>query len=148
VPESDSQLVVRERQTAVLYDYARAIDTKDWALFRSVFTDDCEMTAPAGTTVGADTLTDHMRELHEELDGSLHRISNVQIISANGQTTARSYLDALLVRSGVANGETFRVTGTYADEFREVDSNWRIHRRTFTPLWREGNPAVLRRPIG
>ena len=29
--------------TALLYRYARAVDTKDWELYRSVFTDDAHI---------------------------------------------------------------------------------------------------------
>lgn len=134
--------------TTVLFNYARAIDTKDWALFRTLFTDDCEMTAPAGTTYGADALTEHMRILHEKLDGSLHRLSNVQLDASDNRATARSYLDALLVRTGAADGDTLRVTGTYIDQMTRVRSIWRIHRRTFIPLWRTGNTGLLGRSIG
>ena len=39
--------------TALLYRYARAVDTKDWELYRSVFTDDANIDySSAGATVG------------------------------------------------------------------------------------------------
>ena len=43
----------RTRHRPLLYRYARAVDTKDWDLYRSVFTDDAHIDySSAGAVVG------------------------------------------------------------------------------------------------
>lgn len=129
-----------------LIAYATAIDTKDWELFGSLFSPDCTMTSPASTIDGVTTLTEHMRDLHAPLDASAHRITNATIAVDGGRATAHSYLDALLVRAGHPEGSTFRVAGYYDDQLRRHQDRWVIQHRTFTALWREGNPQVLGAP--
>jgi uncharacterized protein (TIGR02246 family) len=129
---------------AVLVTYARALDTKDWTLFRSLFTDDAVFDV-AGTLIeGADLLTRHMAELHDPLDGSRHHVGNA-VVDVDGATAlASSYVDALLVRRRHSDGPTVRVTGSYHDELVLHDGRWLIHRRRFELLWSEGNTALLR----
>lgn len=127
----------------VLTDYATGIDTQDWALFRSCFVEDCEMVTAAGAIAGADALTEHMRLLHAGLDGSAHRLSNLSVRREGDAASATSYLDALLVDADHVGGPTFHVIGTYTDDLVQDATGWLIARRTFTALWREGNPAVL-----
>ncbi|MFC5752411.1 nuclear transport factor 2 family protein [Actinomadura rugatobispora] len=132
----------------VLLDYATAIDTKDWELFGALFDPDCTMTTAAGTISGAPALTRHMRDLHAPLDASAHRVTNVDIAETADGATARSYLDALLVRAGHPEGPTFRVVGFYDDELRRSAGGWVILHRAFRAIWREGNAAVLGVPGG
>ena len=127
----------------LLYDYSRAIDTKDWPLFMKIFTVDCTMVEPAWIVSGSQALADHMQVVHSPLDGSIHSITNIQVEVAGERAVARSYLDALLVRAGSDDGETLRVAGTYTDELIHDEFAWRIHHRSFVPLRREGNPGIL-----
>lgn len=130
----------------VLIDYATGIDTKNWQLFRGCFTDSCVMTTAAGSIQGAAALTAHMERLHDPLDSSAHRLSNVAVSVKGDEATARSYLDALLVQQGHPNGPVFRVYGTYDDVLVRADRGWLIQERTFAAIWREGNAAVLATP--
>ena len=49
----------------VLLRYATGIDRRDWPLFRTVFTDDCELDyGEIGTWHGVDAVTDFMETSH------------------------------------------------------------------------------------
>jgi hypothetical protein len=60
--------------------------------------------------------------------------------------TAHSYLDALLIRADHPKGPTLRVIGFYDDELLRSPGGWVILHRSFRPIWREGNTALLRVP--
>ena len=73
---------------ATLVAYATAIDTKDWELFRSLFTADCLFDGGGRRIHGVDPLTEHMRALHEPLDGSRHHLGNF-VIETDGDSAER-----------------------------------------------------------
>jgi 3-phenylpropionate/cinnamic acid dioxygenase small subunit len=116
----------------VLVRYASAIDRRDWELFRSCFADGCEADyGDVGAWNGAEELTTFMRDMHQPLGPTLHRITNQTVdLRGDEEATARSYVDALVM--GPDNGSANCVAGYYDDELvRDVDG-WKITRRRFT----------------
>jgi 3-phenylpropionate/cinnamic acid dioxygenase small subunit len=115
----------------VLVRYATGIDRRDWALFRSCFTDDCEADyGPIGVWHGADEITSWMREAHEPAGSTMHRITN-QVVNPSPQgVTARSYVDALVMFADNTSGT--RAVGYYDDECVRTDDGWKIAKRCFT----------------
>lgn len=117
--------------TAVLVRYATGIDTRDWTLFRTCFSEDFEGDyGTFGRWRGPREITDFMRSAHMELGPTLHRISNVSIHRERGEVFARSYVDALL--SPAKGGDALhRGIGAYDDRFVHTGRGWQIARRTF-----------------
>jgi hypothetical protein len=118
----------REDITDVLVRYATGIDSRDWALFRTCFTDDARFDyGGIGTWDDPDAITDYMRRSHS--GPSLHRLTNFVIDVDGDQATSRTYVDAVVMGPkgfGVVN--TF---GWYDDELRRTADGWRIaFRRT------------------
>ena len=117
----------------VLTRYATGIDRRDWPLFRTVFTDDCELDyGEIGVWKGVDAVTDFMDKTHALAGHTLHRLTN-QVITVDGDAAeARTYVDALIMmadnKSGV-NG-----IGYYDDELIRSHTGWRIVRRRFTAV--------------
>ena len=117
----------------LLIRYATGIDTRDWPLFRTVFTDDCELDyGEIGAWHGVDAVVEFMTVAHEMAGHTMHRITN-QVVSVDGDSaTARAYVDALIMsqdnRSGV------NATGFYDDEFVRTTDGWRLRRRRFTTV--------------
>jgi hypothetical protein len=132
--------------TRLLIRYAWSIDTKDWELFRSVFTDEVSLTYGeewGPPLEGLDRLTSFVIHIHSPLDGSVHSTTNMLVVRAEGdRLTVRSAVDALLVRRGAPGGDMLRVVGTYVDELVHTDAGLLIDRRSFATLWSEGNPLV------
>lgn len=115
----------------LLVRYATGIDTRDWPLFRTVFTDDCELDyGEIGRWHGVDAVTEFMVSAHEMAGHTLHRITNPVVVVDGDSATGRAYVDALILsqdnRSGV------NAAGFYDDEFVRTDAGWRIARRQFT----------------
>jgi 3-phenylpropionate/cinnamic acid dioxygenase small subunit len=123
----------RQDISDLLVRYATGIDRRDWVLFRTVFTDDCELDyGEIGVWKGVDAVTDFMEQVHAMAGHTMHRMSN-QVITVDGDTAeARTYVDALIMagdnKSGV-NG-----IGFYDDEIVRTADGWRIARRRFTAV--------------
>jgi 3-phenylpropionate/cinnamic acid dioxygenase small subunit len=129
---AEAERQARQDITDVLVRYASGIDRRDWQLFRSCFADDCEADyGDIGLWRSGDEITDFMREMHEPLGPTMHRITN-QVIELRGddEATARSYVDALVM--GPGDGSANRVDGYYDDELVRGRDGWRIARRRFT----------------
>jgi 3-phenylpropionate/cinnamic acid dioxygenase small subunit len=123
----------RQAIADVLARYATGIDRRDWSLFRTVFTDDCQLDyGEIGAWNGVDAVTDFMEQTHAMAGHTLHRLTN-QVITVDGDSAqARTYVDALIMmadnKSGV-NG-----IGYYDDELVRTHTGWRIARRRFTAV--------------
>jgi 3-phenylpropionate/cinnamic acid dioxygenase small subunit len=135
--ESGARARMRSEITDVLIRYATGIDRRNWELFRSCFTADCECDYGAiGTWRDVEGITEYMTTVHEDCRHTLHRITNVSVDLASELTaSARSYVDAIILgpegRGGV------RATGFYDDELVRADDGWRIARRQFTMVHAE-----------
>jgi 3-phenylpropionate/cinnamic acid dioxygenase small subunit len=121
----------RQDVSDLLVRYATAIDRRDWALFRTVFTDDCQLDyGEIGAWQGVDAVTDFMERVHEMAGHTLHRLSNQVITVDRDRTTARTYVDALIMAADNASG--VNGIGFYDDELVRTEAGWRIARRRFT----------------
>jgi hypothetical protein len=118
--------------TAVLIRYATGIDTRDWPLFRSCFTDAfIGDYGDFGRWQGGDAITASMDEMHRTLGPTLHRMTNFVITGDSNSATARSYVDALLMPAE-PGGDMHKGVGFYVDELVKQRGEWRIAKRRFT----------------
>ena len=124
---------VRQDVADVLVRYASGIDGRDWELFRTCFTDDCEADYDAiGAWRGADESTEWLRRVHDPCCHTLHRITNQAVTIRGDGVSARSYVDALIMFADNQSGT--RAAGFYDDELVAADGGWKIARRRFTSV--------------
>ena len=117
----------------VLLRYATGIDQSDWPLFRTVFTDDCEVDyGEIGTWTGADAVTQFMEQAHAVAGRTMHRMSNQVITIAGDKAAARTYVDAVILVADNTSG--VNAIGFYDDEVVRTKDGWRVARRRFTPV--------------
>lgn len=123
----------RQDISDLLVRYATGIDRRDWPLFRTVFTDDCELDyGEIGRWSGVDEVTDFMDKTHARAGHTLHRLSN-QVIAVEGDNaTARTYVDAVIMFGDKQAG--VNAWGFYDDEIVRTGEGWRIARRRFTQV--------------
>ncbi|PRC44698.1 nuclear transport factor 2 family protein [Mycobacterium sp. ITM-2017-0098] len=123
----------RQDISDVLIRYGTGIDSRDWPLFRTVFTDDCELDyGEIGTWSGVEAVVEFMVSAHDMAGHTLHRITN-QTATVNGDAaTARAYVDALIMSQDNTSG--VNAAGFYDDELVRTGSGWRIARRRFTTV--------------
>jgi 3-phenylpropionate/cinnamic acid dioxygenase small subunit len=115
----------------LLVRYATAIDLRDWELFRTCFTDDCEATyAGIGSWVGVDAITQWMVDTHSKMGATLHRITNQAVTSGPEGVKSRSYVDVIALNP---DGQfRVRAVGYYDDDLVQTDEEWKIARRHYT----------------
>jgi 3-phenylpropionate/cinnamic acid dioxygenase small subunit len=115
----------------VLVRYATGIDRRDWALFRSCFTEDCDVDyGDIGAWHGTDAITEWMERSHAACGHTLHRITNQAVAISPGGVAARSYVDAIVMAADNRSGA--HAVGYYDDELVRTREGWKIARRRFT----------------
>jgi 3-phenylpropionate/cinnamic acid dioxygenase small subunit len=120
----------KEKIAEVLIRYATGIDSKDWPLFRSCWTDEIDVDyQQLGRFTSADALTDVMRQLHENMGPTYHRMSNFVIAVDGDRATVRSYVQAVLMLQPDDSTNWVDALGHYDDVFVRTADGWRISER-------------------
>jgi uncharacterized protein (TIGR02246 family) len=114
--------------------YFRTMDTKDWAAFRHVFTDDVVMdtTASGGSVIiGADAFLTFLRET---LDGviTVHHGHTPEIELTSASTAAGIWALEDMLRW--PNGSELHGYGHYHETYEKVNETWYIKTSTLTRL--------------
>jgi 3-phenylpropionate/cinnamic acid dioxygenase small subunit len=114
----------------VLLRYATGIDRRDWPLFRTVFTDDCELDyGEIGSFTGVDAIAEFMQQAHAMASHTMHRLTN-QVITVDGdKAESRTYVDALIMLGD--NNSGVNAVGFYDDDLVRGDAGWQVARRRF-----------------
>jgi hypothetical protein len=141
------RLIDRQEIADLCTRYTYGLDTRDWALVRSCFTDAPVFVHPGGRIEGAEGIIDRARGALEPLDASQHLLGNVLVDVAHDNRTARctSYFQAQHVRAGTPGGDTYIIAGSYTDTLTRTTDGWKIAERVQVYLWRDGNRAVVAR---
>ena len=88
----------RQDIAEVLVRYATGIDRRDWPLFRTAFTEDCQLDyGEIGTWNGVDAVTEFMEVSHSMAGHTMHRLTNQVITVSGDRAAARTYVDALIL---------------------------------------------------
>lgn len=117
----------------LLVRYATGIDRRDWPLFRTVFTDDCELDyGEIGNWKGVDAVADFMEKVHALAGHTLHRLTNQAIAIDADSATACTYVDGLIMAGD--NNSGVNAIGFYDDEVVRTVAGWRIARRRYTQV--------------
>jgi uncharacterized protein (TIGR02246 family) len=123
----------RQDISELLVRYATGIDRRNWPLFRTVFTDDCELDyGEIGAWKGVDAVTDFMEQVHALAGHTMHRLSNQAIVVDGDKAAARTYIDGLIMTGDNTSG--VNAIGFYDDEIVRTDDGWRIARRRYTQV--------------
>jgi 3-phenylpropionate/cinnamic acid dioxygenase small subunit len=123
--------------------YCWALDTKDWAVLDTVFTEDANGDL-LEDVVGRVAIKKRVETALSRMDETQHLISNHQIVVRGDTATCRCYLQAQHVRKAAHGGPNFIIAGRYEDELKRTPEGWRISFRRLVVMWTDGNPAVSR----
>jgi 3-phenylpropionate/cinnamic acid dioxygenase small subunit len=118
--------------TDVLVRYATGIDTKDWKLFRTCFTDDvhADYGEGVGSWTDADGITEYMTVMHADMVDTKHQLTNFVIEIDGDSATASTYVHAVLV---VTHDPLtwYEPVGRYEDRLVRTPEGWRISHRAY-----------------
>jgi hypothetical protein len=139
-----NELYDRTQITEVLYRYATGVDSKDWELFRTCFTDpvNADFTStgvPAPRTFPLDTWVRVVQKTLAPFRVTEHYNSNVTIKVNGDEATAVVYLKARHLPADDPEGRKFwDVGGYYTDRLVRTPDGWKIATVKFTQTWTEG----------
>lgn len=128
--------------------YATAIDTRDWALLRSCFTEDLEADFTSfgvrEVAHGADGWVEAVRATIDGLDASQHVITN-HVVDVDGDTaTCVAYIQAEHFLANDRGDNFYTIGGYYTEDLVRTGDGWKIRKYAITVTWHRGNRDVLR----
>ena len=130
----------RQEIVELLYRYARGVDTRDWALWRTVFTEDAELdySTTGGPVGGRDEVTSWLESSIGLLPMIHHVVSNFQIDLDGDRAKVRALFHCTAQLPGL---DDLLVTGGYYDEeLVRTPAGWKIHRLFEDNRWMQNPP--------
>ena len=126
---------------ALLYRYARAVDTKDWELYRSVFTDDAHIDySSAGAAAGPrDEVIDWLAAGFGAIPWTMHYITNIEADITGDTATVRAMFYNPMHLPGMA--EPSACGGYYHHQLVRTADGWRSRSLREDNLWFTNPPA-------
>ncbi|QRY49255.1 nuclear transport factor 2 family protein [Mycolicibacterium septicum] len=128
--------------SALLYRYARAVDSKDWELYRSVFTEEAHIDySSAGAVVGTrDEVVDWFAANFGVMPWTMHYITNIEILETDGDTASvRAMFYNPMQLPGMA--EISACGGYYHHELVRTPDGWRSRSLREENLWFTNPPG-------
>ena len=121
--------------TRLLYRYARAVDTKDWELYRSVFTDDAHIDySSAGIPAGSrDEVADMLSKGFTAIPWSMHYITNIEADVDDDTATVRAMFYNPMQLPGMT--EMSSCGGYYHHQLVRTPDGWRSRHLREDNVW-------------
>ena len=134
-----------------VYRFAHGVDTRDWNLYRSIFTDEVavDYSSYAGfspATVSRDEWIEGVRPTFNGLDATQHSMSNAVVQLEDDVAHCRMYLWAHHVFDAQDPLSWFTLGGYYDDRLvRSPDgpAGWLIDSVKLTVTWRTGDQKIM-----
>jgi 3-phenylpropionate/cinnamic acid dioxygenase small subunit len=132
--------------------YGWSIDTKDWALLDTCFTEDAEVdysSNPGGKKGPYKQIRSWLEKMISAFPITQHLMSNIDVQLAGDTATCRTMVtnpQGAATREGPLH--FFYVGARYDDQLVRTPDGWRIKLRVETTLWFEGSlPSELLRTV-
>ena len=125
----------------LLDDYAYGVDTKDWALVASVFSDDAALdySAFGGPNGSAADVVAWIRDSVSSFPLTQHHVTNRRIRLDGDTASCTAELFAPMV---MANMKMLFTGGRYVDTFTRTPDGWKISTRRCENAWMGQGPEV------
>jgi ketosteroid isomerase-like protein len=128
--------------------YATGVDTRDWPLYRSCFTDDIDIdfSSAAGLPpqrMKADDWVEFARRTINGMKATQHMITNHVITLAGDEATCVAYVQARHHLPNDTGGSDQVMYGYYTNRFVRTPDGWKIRACKLTVTWNEGNMHIL-----
>ncbi len=141
-------LLDRAEISDVQLRYATGLDSRDWLLFRSCFTNEIEtdFTSVFGgepRKVSADRWTEAARRSIIGLAATQHMITNHPITVAGENATCVAYVQARHYLPNDSGDSTQTMFGYYTNRFIRTSAGWKIRACKLTLTWQTGNPQIF-----
>ena len=132
-----------------LYRYAAGVDTRDWAMYRSVFADEVEFDfsgyepGRVPVTMAADDWVAGVRPLFGGLAATQHMMSNPLAELDGDSAQIMMYVRAHHVLDPGDPEAYYTVGGYYQNGLVRAGGLWKLVRVKLTVTWSLGHPAIM-----
>ena len=128
--------------------FAAGIDTRDWVLYRSVFTEHIEVDYRSWRVesygpMSADAWVARGTRLFPGLDASQHTLSNLRFEIDDDVATCHAYVRADHYLVNDFGDSMFTIGGIYSDQLVRSDGGWLISGKKLQVLWSQGNRHIM-----
>jgi SnoaL-like domain len=134
-----------------LYRYAAAVDRRDWALYRSLFTDSVTIDFSSfdpdlrPRVLRADDWVAGLVPLFTGLAATQHTMTNPLAAVDGDAATITMSMQAHHVHDPDDPASWYTVGGYYDDTLARDGSRWLLTGVCLTVTWRAGDPAIMER---
>lgn len=129
----------------VLNRYARGCDTRDWALFDEVFTEDVSVNYGGEFELeGRAGVVEMIRSMLGGCGPTQHLLGNFDIAVHGEQACSACYVRAAHAGLGSESEVYYEVWAEYRDALRLTERGWRIFERHMVVHKEVGSRAILR----
>ncbi len=141
------ELLDRDAIQATMFRFGRALDTRDWPLYRACLTDPVridfsDLTGAPARTVAADDWTRFAAACLDPIRAH-HQTTNMQVDIEGDHATGVFYMAARHHRPGSRGDSGYLQLGWYDADLIRDDAAWRVRKLRQRIQWCEGNPALI-----
>jgi len=141
-------LLDRAEISDVALRYATAVDTRDWALYRSVFTDPLTVdfsswSGEPEATMPVNQWVEKVRNTLAGFDATQHLSSNHVITISGDSATCVSYMIARHYLLEEGEGHMHSIGGHYTNRFLRTEDGWKITRCALQVTWEMGDRGLF-----
>lgn len=131
------QLSDRLEINDLLTRYAQALETKEWALLATCFTEDAavDYSASGGVKGTLQEATDFLSQTIPLFSSTFFKITNAQVTIDGDDATGRTHFQTTMVLGERGAASYLVAAGYYLDRFRRTDAGWRITQRVEEPVF-------------
>lgn len=134
--------------TERVYQYAYGIDTRDWTLYRCIFSDEIrtDFSSYSGEPASEQTADDWVRgvqPLFIGLDATQHSMSNPLVEVDGSRARCRMYMQAEHFLFTEHGDNSYVLGGYYDDALVRTDTGWLIEAVTLNVMWQRGNRHIM-----
>jgi SnoaL-like domain len=128
----------------LIHRYPVSIDSRDWKLFRSIFTDEIQVYLGPPTeqrglrNVRADKFTEQVTGVISRFAVTQHFLTDYHIEVHGNDAVCISYMQARHFNQGQP---TWDMYGYYTYNLVRTDDGWKIPKYTLTVTWEDNRPA-------
>lgn len=128
--------------------FAAGIDTRDWHMYRSVFTEHIDVDyrswrADSYGPMTADAWVARATRLFPGLDASQHTLSNLRFDIDGDTATCHAYVRADHCLVNAFGDSIFTIGGIYSDRLIRAEAGWLINAKKLRVLWSQGNKHIM-----
>ena len=143
-------LLDRTKIIETIYLYATGIDTKDWALYRTIFADNIKVDfsssiggASGWTHMSADEWTAQLVDVFAGMESSQHSMSNPRVEIDGDTARCVMYMQAEHYLKNDQGGDFQTLGGYYTNDLVRVGDEWKVTAVKLTVLWERGNRHII-----